>query len=83
MRVRIDEAGKNHAAAEIQLLGAARFLQALDAAARADRRDAVAVDEQRAIANDAEFARALVRGAGPHPRSVSSSEQPVISQSGT
>jgi hypothetical protein len=49
--VRINKAGKDHAAAKIQFLGAAGLLQAFDAAARADRCNSIAVDQQRAIAN--------------------------------
>ncbi len=85
VRVRIDEAGKNHAAAEIELFGAARLLQALDAAARADRRDAIAVDEQRAIANQAQFregSSAARDGAAQREQLRAAGNQPVGHDSG-
>ena len=55
MSMRVDEAGQHHASAKIQFYGASRFLQAFDAAPRADCHDAIAVDEQCAIANQAQF----------------------------
>ncbi len=49
--MRVYKAGKDHASAEIQFHGAARFLETFNAAARSDCGNAVAVDQQRAIAN--------------------------------
>jgi hypothetical protein len=49
--VRINKTGKDHAAAKVQFLGAARFLQAFDAAARAHRGNSIAVHKQCAIAD--------------------------------
>ena len=50
VRVRIDEAGEDHASGEIEFFGAARLAQFFDAAARADGGDAVFVDEDGAVA---------------------------------
>ena len=55
MSVRIHEAGKNHASAEVEFFAAPRGAQPLDAAARANRSDAIVMNEQRTVANDAEI----------------------------
>ena len=59
MRVRIHKAGQNHASREIEFFGAARLTQFLDAAARADCCDAIFVDEDRAVGNDAQVAESF------------------------
>src|ERR1700677_1703908 len=55
MGVGIDEAGQNHFAFKVELLGFARGGKFFEAAARADRRDAVFVNQNRAIANDGQI----------------------------
>ena len=63
MSVRIHEAGKNDASAEIEFFGAARGTRALDAAPRANGGDAVVMNKQSTVANDAEIGeRAPRRG---------------------
>jgi len=59
MRVRIHEAWQNHSACQVQFFGAARLAQFFDAAARADGRDAVFVNEDCAVGNDAEVAESF------------------------
>ena len=59
MRVRINEAGQNHASRKLNFFGVARLTQFFDAAARSDRRDAVLVDEDGAVGNDAEVAESF------------------------
>ncbi len=54
MRVRIHEAWENDASREIEFFGAARLTQFFDAVARADGCDAIFVDEDGAVGNDAE-----------------------------
>ena len=59
MRVCVDEAGEHHAAAEIEFFGAARVLDGRSMlVARADRRDAIAVDEDRPVTNEAQLGKA-------------------------
>jgi hypothetical protein len=57
--VRIDEAREHHASCEIDLFGAARLAQFFDAAARTDGGDAVFVDENSAVGNDAKLAESF------------------------
>ena len=59
MCVRIDEAWQNHASREINLFGTARLAQFFDAAAWTDGRDAVFVDQDCAVGNDAEVAESF------------------------
>ncbi len=59
MRVRIDEAGENHASRQIDFFGAARLAQFFDAAARTDGGDAIFVNEDGAVGNDAEVAESF------------------------
>lgn len=56
MRMRINEAGKNDASAEIEFARAARFAEVFNAAARADGGNAPIANQQRGIANDARIA---------------------------
>ena len=59
MRVRIYEARQNDAAREIDLFGAARLTQFFDSAAWTDGCDAVFVDQDCAVENDAEVAESF------------------------
>ena len=69
VRVGIDEAGKNDATGEIEFFGAARGAEFFDAAARADGSDAIFVNEDGAVANDAEFTEGFAAaGNGPAQR---------------
>ena len=62
----IHEAGKDHAAGEIEFFGAARGAEFFDAAARADSGDAVFVNQDGAVADDAEFTEGFAAaGNGP------------------
>jgi hypothetical protein len=59
MGVRIHETGQDHASREINLFGAARLAQFFDAPSRADSGDAVFVDEDRAVGDDAQVAESF------------------------
>ena len=52
MRVRIDEAGNDDAASQIDFAGAAGFGQALDAATRTDGGDESIANQNRAVEDD-------------------------------
>lgn len=69
MRMRVNEAGENDAAAEVEFARATGFAQAFDATARTNSRDASLANEERAIANDTEIAE---RSATPRSRSAKS-----------
>src|SRR5580700_4536653 len=55
--VRIDKAGQNNASDQIQLFGAPRFRQTFDAPLRAHRRDAVLMNQNRAVSDDFKLAK--------------------------
>jgi hypothetical protein len=59
MSVRIDEPREGDSAAQIEFLRVARRTQRLDPPTRANRSDAVIMDEQRAITDDAELAERI------------------------
>ena len=71
MRVRIDEAGEDDAAAEVESARATGFAEAFDPAARADGGDASIVNEKRTIANDGK----IVECAATTGRSSAKSEE--------
>src|ERR1700722_5267826 len=50
--VRIDKSGQNNTPAKLQLFRASRFRHTFDAPLRADRRDAILIHQNRAVAND-------------------------------
>ena len=58
MRVGVDEAGEHDTAAEIEFFRAARASMVLDAFPRADRGDAIAVNEDRPVTNEAQLGKA-------------------------
>src|SRR5579875_2413850 len=62
--VRVDETGKHHAPAKIELFRPASLVQRFDPAARADGRDAVSLHENRTIAQKANVAH---RGTTEYP----------------
>jgi hypothetical protein len=59
MRVRIHEAGQNYASSKIDFFSAARLAQFFDAAPRTDGSDAIFLDEDGAVGNDAEVAESF------------------------
>jgi hypothetical protein len=71
MSVRIHETGENHAPAEIEFFGAPDSAQALNATARANGCDAVVMNKQRTVANDAKIGE----GAAAPGDSASQSKQ--------
>jgi hypothetical protein len=55
--VSVDKSGKNNAAAEVQLFGAPRATQTLDAPSRPDCCNAVVADQDRSMANNSKLAK--------------------------
>src|SRR5579875_3797586 len=62
--VRVDETGKHHAPAKIELFRPASLVQRFDPAARADGRDAVSLHENRTIARNEPLEGKNLRTAG-------------------
>ena len=57
MRMRIDKAGQDDAAREIELFRTARFPRAFDVAARSYRHDAIVAYKKSAVSNNSQLAQ--------------------------
>jgi len=80
--MRINEAGKDNASAEIEFTRPAGFRKPFNAAARADGGDAPVANQQRAIANDAKIAECAAtarRGSAQSKKFGASGDENIFS----